>query len=47
MDAEDLGQQRKVLLFDSLLRVQEKGVPTQAPMDSNEVEDSCNESLDL
>jgi len=47
VDVEDLGQQRKVLLLDLLPRVQEKGVPTQAPVDGNKVQYSCNESLDL
>lgn len=47
VDAEDLGQQRKVLLLDLLLRVQDKSVPTQAPVDSNKVQYSCDESLNL
>ena len=47
VDAEDLGQQRIVLLLDSLLRVQEKSVPTEAPVDGNKVQYSCDESLNL
>ena len=37
VDAEDLGQRRKVLLFDSLLRIQEEEVPTQAPTDGDKI----------
>ena len=47
VDAEDLGQQRIVLLLHSLLRVQEKSVPAQAPVDGNKVQYSCDESLNL
>jgi hypothetical protein len=47
VNAEDLSQQRKVLLLNLLPRVQEKGVPTQASVNGNKVQYGCNESLNL
>lgn len=45
VNAEHLGQKRKVLLLDSLLRVQKKSVPTQASMSGNKVQYRCDQSL--
>ena len=47
VDAENLGQQRKVLLLDSLLRIQEKCVSIQAPIDGNILQNCCDETLNL
>jgi hypothetical protein len=47
MNAEDLREQRVILLVDALLRIEVVKMSSEAPMRRDKINDSSDDSLDL